>query len=93
MWASPLRKKSIEARAVRRRAGEATAPAPSTSTCTLPLPCHSEPVLTLAWESSLRPQAGNTLPEVFPKRRSRGLPLGRFKERIFRGGKSKSLSP
>ena len=31
-------------------------PTPVYRTCTLPLPCHSEPVLTLAWESvTLRP--------------------------------------
>ena len=30
---------------------EPSAPTPVYRTCTLPLPCHSEPVLTLAWES------------------------------------------
>ena len=47
-------------------------------TCTLPLPCHSEPVLTLAWES-------------VPRARRRGTPSppceGGVKTKGFDGGR------
>ena len=33
------------------RVGQSPAPTHVYRTCTLPLPCHSEPVLTLAWQS------------------------------------------
>ncbi len=43
------------------RVGQSPAPTHVYRTCTLPLPCHSEPVLTLAWES-------------VPRARRRGIP-------------------
>ena len=59
------------------RVGQSPAPTHVYRTCTLPLPCHSEPVLTLAWES-------------VPRARRRGIPPASLCEGLsFPGGQSR----